>query len=106
MALVVPIIARAQGLVPCTDNCTWEQLGTLVRNVFKFALFDLAIPIAVVMFVWAGFEMMTAGGDEGKFKEGRKRMTGVAIGLVIAFCAYLIVQTIINFITGTSGEWF
>ena len=99
----------AQGLVPQCGNgsssdCTWSQLiggsGSLVSNVVNFALFGFAVPIAVGFFIWGGIKMVTSGGNEGRFKEGKTVVTGVLWGLAIAFGAWLIINTVINILTG------
>lgn len=101
-------VSVAQGLVPCGNDpsqmCTWSQLiggsGSLISNVINFALFGFAVPIAVGFFIWGGIKMVTSGGNEGRFKEGKTVVTGVLWGLAIAFGAWLIVNTVINILTG------
>ncbi len=98
----------AQGLVPCGNDpsqmCTWSQLiggsGSLVSNVINFALFGFAVPIAVAFFIWGGIKMVMSGGNESRFNEGKTVVTGVLWGLAIAFGAWLIVNTVINILTG------
>ena len=96
-------------LVPCgtTTNpgdCNFNALIKLVNNVVNFILFRLAVPIAAIMFAYAGFELLTAGGDTAKLKKAKTIFTNVAIGLVIAAAAWLIVHTILS-ILGYNGSW-
>lgn len=100
--------AHAQGLVTCGDStssfCTWSNLvggsGSLVARVINFALFGFAVPIAVAFFIWGGIKMITSGGNEGRFKEGKDVITGVLWGLLIAFGAWIIINTVIAILTG------
>ena len=96
-------------LVPCgtTTNpgdCNFNALIKLVNNVVNFILFRLAVPIAAIMFAYAGFELLTAGGETSKLTKAKTIFTNVAIGLVIAAAAWLIVHTILT-ILGYSGSW-
>ncbi|MFZ2978887.1 MAG: hypothetical protein WA057_04425, partial [Candidatus Magasanikiibacteriota bacterium] len=57
----------AGGLIPaCPNGCGFNELMQLVNNVIKFVLFALAVPIAALMFVYAGFQMVTSGGNAHK----------------------------------------
>jgi hypothetical protein len=111
--LILPVVSKAQNLIPCgtTSNPTpcggaqgWSQLMALVNNVVHFVLFDLAVPIAAIMFAYAGFELLTAGGDTSKMKKAKNIFINVLIGLVVAVAAWLIINTILS-ILGYNGAW-
>jgi len=94
--------AAFAGLVTCGNTgqppCTYSALEQLVKDVFDFALKYIAIPIAVLMVVWGGIQMAISAGDEGKFKRGRQIITAAAVGLLIVFGAWLIVNTVLKFV--------
>lgn len=115
----MPLVSFAKGsLVPCgvTDEevlaenpeyakpCDFNKFMTLVNNVLKFVLFKLAMPIAAIMFAWAGFLMVTAGGSTERVGKAKRIFTNVAIGFIIAVIAWLIVRTILA-ILGFDGDW-
>lgn len=107
--LILPVVSFAQGLVPCdtTTNptaCGWDTLMTLINNVVSFILFKLAIPIAAIMFAYAGFLLITSGGEVSKRDKAKKIFLNVAIGLIIAATAWLIVNTILTTL-GYDGSW-
>ncbi len=62
---------------------------TLSQIVDKIAPFLITIggPIAAVMVLWGGFQIMTAAGDPEKFKNGRMTIFYAAIGLVVILIA-------------------
>jgi hypothetical protein len=100
--------AFAQGLVTCGNSsgsiCTWNDLigtggNSLVSRVVNYALFGFAVPIAVGFFIWGGIKMITSGGNEGRFKEGKDVVTGVLWGLAIALGAWIIINTVIAILT-------
>jgi hypothetical protein len=57
------------------------------------------------MIVIGGIMFLTAAGDPGRIGTAKKILTSVVIGLLIIFLAWLIVDTIIMFIT-KSGSPF
>ena len=117
--LLFPIISFAQGLIPCNNNsgpvtaadgtviqpipCDFNAFMALINNVIKFILFNMAIPIAAIMFVYAGFLLVTAQGGEAKTK-AKHIFTNAVLGLIIAAGAWLIIRTILS-ILGYEGAW-
>jgi len=74
-------------------------LGTIVGNVVKVVLSVLGL-VALVMFIIAGFQWMTSGGNDDKIKSAQKLMSNAVIGLVIVLIAYaathFIVQALVD----------
>jgi hypothetical protein len=106
------------GLVPCDrscdDPCTAEcecapctlcHLFVLAKRIIDFLTLNILFPLAVLMIVIGGVMFLTAAGDPGRIGTAKKILTSVVIGLVIIFLAWLIVDTIIMFIT-KSGSPF
>ena len=108
MALTIPVASLADnGLVPCdnvTTKCDFNQLMTLVNTVIKFILFDLAIPIAAIMFVYAGIKLVFSGGSTEGRDVAKRIFTNAALGLVIAAAGWLIIRTLLS-IMGYNGAW-
>lgn len=113
--LTVPLISFSQGqnpstttgLVPCTDgkSCDFNALMDLVNNVIEFILKYMALPIAAIMFAYAGLKMITAGGEAAHARTQAKEIfMNTIIGLIIAVAAVLIVKTILS-ILGYKGAW-
>ena len=106
--LILPVVSRAARLVPCDNSannpCDFGQLMNMIYLVIRFVLFNLAMPIAAVMFFYAGFELVTSGGSEGKREMAKNIFTNTAIGLAIAVAAFLIVRAILS-ILSSEGAW-
>ncbi|MFA5791494.1 MAG: hypothetical protein WC884_00440 [Candidatus Paceibacterota bacterium] len=106
--LIVPVLSFAAAgdpLVTCTDNCNWNELMTLINTVIHFILFYLAIPIAAIMFIYAGFLLITAGGEAaGARTKAKSIFTNALIGLILAAAAWLIIKLILS-ILGYEGAW-
>ena len=96
--LFLPAITLAQ-LVPCgssTNPCEFSHIMVLINNIIKFLLFNLAIPVAAIMFAAGGFMLMTAGGDSGKISKAKEIFTSVLWGLLIAFLAWIVIHTLLS----------
>ena len=96
----------AGGLVPCNGaDCDFTQFMNLVNTVIRFILFNLAVPIAAIMFVYAGFLMIVPGSESSSKKtKGKEIFWNAFIGLVLAAAAWLIIRTILA-ILGYQGAW-
>ncbi len=125
---LVPVVTLAQaqskGIVPdCTkiqvpddpkdpnskthEECIWgfNEFIVLINNVISFLLFRLALPIAAMLFAYAGFLLLTSGGSEEKRSQAKEIFTKVALGLVVAAAAWLIINTLLSIFTSNQGDW-
>jgi len=104
----LPIVVSAAGLVPCggvgEDPCEFKHLVILVNNIINDLLLMVAIPLAAVMFMYAGYKMITAGGVESKITEAKKIIWGVLWGLLFAFGAWVLVKAVLITL-GVDDSW-
>ncbi len=85
----------SRGLVPCTDDCSFDYLIILIKNITNFLLI-LAVPVATVLFAYAGVQYIFAAGDTGKIKKAHDIFWSVFIGLLFMASAWLIVKIIVD----------
>ncbi|OGI90209.1 hypothetical protein A2911_02290 [Candidatus Nomurabacteria bacterium RIFCSPLOWO2_01_FULL_40_15] len=112
LMLLVPATSFAAGLVPpcgvdpVTQKCIWgfNEFMILINTVIQFILFKMVVPIAAIMFAYAGFLLVTSGGETSKRTKAKTIFTNVAIGLIVAIAAWLIINTILS-ILGYKGDW-
>lgn len=116
LVLITPALSSGAGLVPCTntpvngkipdsDLCGFNALMDLINKIINFILFNMAIPIAAIMFVYAGWLMVTAGGEAAHARTKAKSIfTNAVIGLALAAAAWLIIKTVLS-ILGYDGSW-
>ncbi len=107
--LLLPILAGAQGLVPCggpgQSPCGLCDLFQLFVNVINFVLFTLVPPLAAVFFVIAGFNFYASGGDPSKVKKAQDILKSVIIGLVIIYSAHFAVSMVLNALNVVDVQW-
>jgi exosome complex RNA-binding protein Rrp42 (RNase PH superfamily) len=73
-------------------------LYCIIQNIIS-KLAQLAIPIVVIMVLIGGFQIMTAGGNEEKVKQGRLTIWWAVIGYVIILLAnglVLIIKSVLG----------
>jgi hypothetical protein len=75
-----------------------NSLYCIIQNIIS-KLAQLAIPIVVIMVLIGGFQIMTAGGNEEKVKQGRLTIWWAVIGYVIILLAnglVLIIKSVLG----------
>lgn len=93
--------ADAAGVFNTNNYADGLKLGSSTSAATAFAniilaLLGLITLVAVAYVLYAGFQILTAGGDEEKVKSGRKTIINVLIGIVVMWLAYWIVSLIMN----------
>ncbi len=106
--------AEGRSLVPCGGDknqageiinpCSFSDAMTMIDGIIKFILKFLAIPISAISFAYAGFTMVTSGGNTEARSKAKSIFTNTAIGLLFVAGAYIIVRTILG-ILGFNGAW-
>jgi hypothetical protein len=97
-----------------TDNLNVFGSGTgqkdtfvnVVRGAINRVLGILAL-IALILLLWGGFQMVTAAGDDAKYKAGFTILKQAAIGLILIGVAWFVISIIffvINLITTQAGQ--
>ncbi len=71
----------------------WGKLIDVIKSFINWMLGILAL-IALVMLLFGGFGMVTAAGDDAKYKKGFKILQQAAIGLVFIWVSWLLVSVI------------
>lgn len=93
-----PGIKKGAKLAKCRlDNgvSKVKNMNRLLVGWMKFFLSVTAV-IAVLAIVFAGFLYVTAGGDDGQTEKAKKVVMWVAIGILLIFGSYAIVNTIMQ----------
>ena len=96
--LVYPFVASAQagGLIPCSGNdCGTCHIVELADNVTNIII-ALALGISVIIFMYAGWLMLSAAGNSTQIKKGKDVMLNVLVGLVIILTAWLVIDVMLK----------
>jgi hypothetical protein len=109
LLLAPQALIYAQTFILCDGNaCNACLLVKLANNVIQF-LIIIAIFIATIMFMWAGYQFVTAGGNQTQLSNAKKIFTDVLIGILIVLTGFLIVDTVMKLLVGQNllegGPW-
>lgn len=100
--LLMPMIsfAACTGGVCKLDNPLLGNVDSVPLLVGRIivGVIGLIGALALLMFIYGGFLMMTSAGSD-RAKKGKDVLVYATIGLVIVFSAYMVVQFVINSIT-------
>ena len=114
---LAPLTALAQS-APCVGNCVSQGLtsiagifpnggfSSITANPLAFIawviriLLYLAGAVAVLFVIIGGYQYMTSGGNEETAEKGRKTLINAIIGIVIIILSYVIVNVIVNLVSG------
>jgi type IV secretory pathway VirB2 component (pilin) len=100
MMLAIPLFAGAvdeKGLVPCAaGECNFCDLLTMLQNILNFITKYVLVTGAIIFLMIGGFNMITSGGSPAKYKKGWDIIKATLIGVVIAFSAWFLVNTVLN----------
>ncbi len=85
-------------------QCSFQDVYYLIKQVIDFLLIDLLSPVAIIAIMFAGLKYVTAQGNVAEIKKAHDIFYYVVIGMLIAFAAWLIVNTILTTLTGGPGS--
>lgn len=87
---------KVAGFAPTTS------IGDVIANVIRGALALLSI-IFLLLTIFAGFQWMTAGGNEEAIKKAQGTIKSALIGLVVVLAAWGIVYFIFTYLPFAGG---
>ena len=126
--LLLPSIAFAVGipgwpLVPCglsqdrletpnineSKSCGRCDLFQLLKNLIDFVIGGLMPPLAVLLFVWAGFLILLSGANPGLYAQGQTIFKNTFYGIMVLLSAWMITNTLILSVGSkynNAGNWW
>lgn len=72
-------------------------IGKLLSNVFS-AMIIVGVIILIIMIIWSGLAIATAGDNKEKLQGGQKRLTWAIVGFVILVSVFAIAGFVGNFL--------
>lgn len=97
----------AEGLVTCLggDECNFCSLVDMVNGIVEW-LVIIVTTLVVLLLAFAGFRLITAGGDASALENAKKMLVSAFIGILIILAGWTIVDTFLKlFAGGDLGVW-
>ncbi len=82
--------------------CGFGDFVSLIQRIIEY-IFVLILPIAAIVFAYAGYLFMTSAGDSNKRTAAKNAMTKLVIGIVVVMLAWLIVRLVLKTLGVSSG---
>ena len=104
--LAMPVSVKAITILPSGNPWEWgidpnnpgkDSVLQLINNIITLAS-DLAGGIAIIFFIWGGFQYFTAFGNEEKANKAKTTITWAIVGLVFIILARIITDEIIGLV--------
>lgn len=106
MAVLKPLVicgkSGATG-VQYTEACNFNHLVLVGQNAI-YNLVLISTLLAVVVFIFAGFKLITSGGNSGKKDEAKKMLMKVLWGYLWILAAWLLIYTITKTLVNTDPK--
>lgn len=76
------------GSLPVKPSLT---VGLIITHAFTYIIVFAGIALLLYL-IWGGYKLMLSAGDPAKTKEAHAILTNAAVGFVVIFIAYWLVQ--------------
>lgn len=74
------------------------SVGAIISTIIKTALTIIGA-LALLMFVWGGFQWLTSAGNDQKVEAGTKTMLWAVVGIILVFASYVLLSTFTDYLT-------
>lgn len=85
--------SSSDGSIPC--KCEIGHLFLMIGTIYTFIVWYIATPLATLALLIGGIIILASAGNPNAVGMGRKILWTAVIGLVLVFCAWLIVNFIL-----------
>ena len=95
--LIIPcncIRTRCEKGVCEGDQCSIGDISQMIANIVQIIL-GVVGSLALLMLIWGGINMVISQGNEQKIEEAKNILKNAAIGILIVFGAWIIVNFVI-----------
>jgi len=110
LVFFTPILANAactgpngeKGLIDCgcsptgDDACTICDFFSTLVKIYDFIVKMIATPLAIIALTIGGVLIMISAGNPTLMSKGKTIFWSAVIGLVLVFCSYLIIATVLG----------
>lgn len=92
LLLGAPLLLHAASL---TNPLATTEVSTVIGRLIQ-ALLGITGAIALLMFIWGGFQWLISGGSPEKVKKGKETLIWAVIGLAVIVGAYMLVSAVVS----------
>lgn len=111
--LIAPTVVFGASLIPCgqpagtasitvggaphetTNPCGFDDLIILANTVISFLMYDVAVPLAALGFMWAGGNLVLNQHKESAWSDAKSRFGDIGMGFLIMLGAFILIKFIL-----------
>ena len=108
---LIPVLTSAQApFVRCgnagQNSCTICDFFATLTYIYNFLVLDIATPLAIIGITIGAILMMISAGNPQLLSLGKHIFYMAVIGLVLVFCSWLIINTLLTAMGYNLGTWW
>src|SRR3989338_4793314 len=84
-----------KGLVPCTTNCDFCDLFTMIELIVHRLFLEVVPIVATLLVVLAGLIMLTSFGKPERISKAWEMLRNVGLGLFIMYASWIVVHGVL-----------
>ena len=84
-----------KGLVPCTTNCDFCDLFTMIERIVHRLFLEVVPIVATLLVVLAGLIMLTSFGKPERISKAWEMLRNVILGLFIMYASWIVVHGVL-----------
>lgn len=107
--LAVPMIALGEGTILgkyiCSGtDCEFSDLIDLAHTIISFLIYDVAVPLAALGFMYAGARMVLYPDKEKEKSAAKEMMTNIGYGFAIMLGSFVLIKFVLyQFLDSEAG---
>lgn len=107
--LAVPMIALGGGTILgkyiCSGtDCEFNNLIDLANTIISFLIYDVAVPLAALGFMYAGARMVLYQNKEKEWTAAKEMMTNIGYGFAIMLGSFVLIKFVLyQFLDSEAG---
>lgn len=78
-----------------TEECGFTDLIALSNNIIHFLIYDIAIPLTTLGFVWVGGNLILNQNKEGAWTEAKESFWSIGKGFAIILGSYVLIKFVL-----------
>ena len=117
----IPFVVGAAGLVPCggpsgdtyldsagvprdaSHSCGFNDLVVMANTIVHFLLYDIAVPLAALGFMFVGGRLIINQDKEGEWSKAKEAFGDIGKGFLIILGSYVLIKFAIAQFLNTEG---
>ncbi|MBI5794431.1 hypothetical protein HZA87_05145 [Candidatus Uhrbacteria bacterium] len=95
LIIILSSIPRFTYATELTNPLGTTDITVIIARLIQ-AILGITGAVALLMFIWGGFQWLISGGSPEKVKKGKETLIWAVIGLAVIVGAYMLVSAVVS----------